>query len=112
MDDTWTKRETVRSGMCALTLLSLGLSISVSGVSGQAMDVERQAVYTQMQAATGSQVYGEVCAACHLLGLQGSSEAPELAGPKFPHPMGDPLRVGTPDVCQDDDAASRPWVHQ
>ena len=83
MDDTWTKRETVRSGTCALTLLSLGLSVSVSGVSGQAMDVERQAVYTQMQAETGSQVYGEVCAACHLLDLQGSSEAPELAGPNF-----------------------------
>ena len=42
-----------------------------------------QAQYTADQAAAGATLYTQVCAACHLGSLQGSFEAPELAGPSF-----------------------------
>ena len=49
----------------------------------QGLDATRQAPYTAAQAEAGRRVYGTACAACHLIGLEGSSEAPELAGPNF-----------------------------
>ena len=39
--------------------------------------------YSTDQAETGRQTYNRVCAACHTASLQGSFEAPELAGPNF-----------------------------
>lgn len=72
-----------------LTLLSLGLALSLNSASAQGVNGARQAPYTQAQAATGAQVYETACAACHLSGLQGSSEAPELAGPNFRNQWGD-----------------------
>ncbi len=41
------------------------------------------AAYAENQATAGQRVYEEVCAACHTATLQGSFEAPELAGPNF-----------------------------
>jgi len=85
----------LRSGVChlgnksVLTLLSLGLALSLNSASAQGVNGARQAPYTQAQAATGAQVYETACAACHLSGLQGSSEAPELAGPNFRNQWGD-----------------------
>ncbi len=42
-----------------------------------------QTTYTVAQAESGAGVYASACAACHLADLQGSFEAPELAGPNF-----------------------------
>ena len=39
--------------------------------------------YTAAQADAGTGIYAAQCAICHLDGLQGSFEAPELAGPNF-----------------------------
>ena len=64
----------------ALTLLFLGFAMSASSASAQGVDATRQAPYTEAQAVAGAQIYETTCAACHLPGLQGSSEAPELAG--------------------------------
>ncbi|MEX2582364.1 MAG: PQQ-binding-like beta-propeller repeat protein [Gemmatimonadota bacterium] len=41
------------------------------------------AAFTATQAESGAEVYASACAACHLSNLQGSFEAPELAGPNF-----------------------------
>lgn len=89
MDHIRKRWETVRSGGRALTLLSLGLALSPNSATAQAVNGARQAPYTLGQAATGAQVYGTACAACHLSGLQGSSEAPELAGRNFQNQWGD-----------------------
>ena len=39
--------------------------------------------YTSAQADVGARIYAEQCLVCHLDDLQGSFEAPELAGPNF-----------------------------
>ena len=72
----------------ALTLLFLGFAMSASSASAQGVDATRQAPYTEAQAVAGAQIYETTCAACHLPGLQGSSEAPELAGPNFRNQWG------------------------
>ncbi len=43
----------------------------------------RQASYTEAQAQSGSQLYQQNCAACHLPDLQGAFEAPALRGNNF-----------------------------
>ena len=42
-----------------------------------------QAPFTRAQAVLGATVYEAACAECHRPGLEGSSEAPALAGPSF-----------------------------
>ena len=42
-----------------------------------------QATYTVEQAAAGGESYQTACAACHLVTLLGSGEAPPLMGPNF-----------------------------
>ena len=49
----------------------------------QALPAQSQASFTGTQAALGAELYESSCAECHLPGLEGSSEAPELAGPSF-----------------------------
>ena len=44
--------------------------------------------YTTAQADAGAVTYSERCAVCHLDTLQGSFEAPELAGPNFRNTWG------------------------
>jgi len=40
-------------------------------------------LYTPAQAARGQQVYGQMCAACHLTTLKGERDAPALVGAAF-----------------------------
>ncbi len=42
-----------------------------------------QASFTRSQVERGAELYGDLCADCHLTSLGGSFEAPELAGPSF-----------------------------
>jgi alcohol dehydrogenase (cytochrome c) len=62
-----------------LTLLIVAASPSSAqrGGGGQA------AAYSAAQAAAGAEIYGRACANCHLPTLQGSFEAPQLAGANF-----------------------------
>ncbi len=54
----------------------------------QVLTAEAQASFTGAQAALGAELYESSCAECHLPGLEGSSEAPELAGPSFRNQWG------------------------
>jgi alcohol dehydrogenase (cytochrome c) len=73
----WMRRPSV-VGTCALTLAGLAVSIHTP-VSAQAT----QATFTEQQASAGETIYRERCAECHLSTLQGSFEAPQLAGGNF-----------------------------
>ena len=65
-------------GVGLLFLAAAGVLAAVAtGVSAQ------QAVYTAAQADAGAAVYQQSCQSCHLANLQGSFEAPQLAGPSF-----------------------------
>ena len=64
-------------------LTSIGLTVAAGHGTAQAVPADDQASFSEAQAAVGAEVYTSACAACHLPGLQGSSEAPELAGPNF-----------------------------
>ena len=88
MNGTRKELEWPLNGRRALMPLLLGLATSVNSASAQAVDAARQAPYTEAQAVAGALVYERSCAACHLPGLQGSSEAPELAGPNFRNQWG------------------------
>jgi alcohol dehydrogenase (cytochrome c) len=70
----------------ALAFLLFGLFGTAGArdrASAQGVDAASQAPYTEAQVEAGRRGYETTCAACHLAGLQGSSEAPELAGPNF-----------------------------
>jgi alcohol dehydrogenase (cytochrome c) len=58
---------------------SVGLAAAAAGTAAQ----QPTAPYTQAQAESGAGVYADACAGCHRDNLQGSFEAPQLAGPDF-----------------------------
>ena len=64
----------------ALKLWSLTFLLSSSVLSGQEL---KQASFSADQAARGSELYQQNCAACHLANLTGSFEAPNLADTGF-----------------------------
>ena len=64
----------------ALKLWSLTFLLSSTGLSGQDL---KQASFSADQAARGSELYQQNCAACHLANLTGSFEAPNLADTGF-----------------------------
>ena len=59
------------------------LLLAVLLLPGAALDLPGQAGFTSAQAEAGEEIYEQLCAACHLPSLQGSFEAPQLAGPNF-----------------------------
>ncbi len=68
-----------RRGLAAVTgLAALFLSAGVGDARAQ-----DGGVYTAAQAASGRAIYERECAACHQANLQGSFEAPQLAGDSF-----------------------------
>ena len=64
----------------ALKLWSLTFILSSTVLSGQEL---KQASFSADQAARGSELYQQNCAACHLANLTGSFEAPNLADTGF-----------------------------
>jgi alcohol dehydrogenase (cytochrome c) len=64
-------------------LLSVSLSFAAFWAGTASAQELVQASFTQTQAGTGATLYQQNCAACHLLDLQGSFEAPALAGNNF-----------------------------
>ena len=71
--------------MAGVSALAVGILI-LHPAPGQAQAL--QATYTAAQAESGGAIYADQCAACHLADLQGSFEAPELAGPNFRNTWG------------------------
>ena len=68
-----------RRALAAVTgLAALFLSAGVGGARAQ-----DGGVYTAAQAASGRAIYERECAVCHQANLQGSFEAPQLAGESF-----------------------------
>ena len=61
----------------------LGVIVSLACSTAALAQPAGQGSYTAAQADAGAVVYAARCADCHLEGLQGSFEAPELAGPNF-----------------------------
>ncbi len=59
------------------------LLLAVLLLPGAALDLPGQVGFTSAQAEAGEEIYEQLCAACHLPSLQGSFEAPQLAGPNF-----------------------------
>ncbi len=72
----------VQRGAAAVAILSAAVA---SGAAAQSAD----GVYTAAQAAAGRAVYEQACARCHQSNLQGSFEAPPLAGESFLRFWGD-----------------------
>ena len=72
----------VRRAAAAVAILSAAVA---SGAAAQSAD----GVYTAAQAAAGRAVYEQACARCHQSNLQGSFEAPPLAGESFLRFWGD-----------------------
>lgn len=73
-----------RSFTLSVATLMLGaLGTPVPGASQEAV------TYTVEQAAEGAAAYEEHCAGCHLETMEGSFEAPQLAGPNFLRFWGD-----------------------
>ena len=72
-----------RLGSAALVVLTATLPSSWAEAAQKETAASRHAAYSVEQAAAGADVYGDVCAACHLSDLAGSFEATELAGPSF-----------------------------
>ena len=62
-----------------LATMAAALGVAASG----AAQAPRDGVYTPAQAASGRAIYERECAACHQENLQGSFEAPPLAGESF-----------------------------
>ncbi len=62
-----------------LATMAAALGVAASG----AAQAPRDGVYTPAQAASGRAIYERECAACHQENLQGSFEAPPLAGASF-----------------------------
>ena len=65
--------------------LVLALGAAIAGLSSAPAPVSSQqaVTYTSEQAAAGAVAYSEHCAGCHLETMQGSFEAPQLAGSNF-----------------------------
>ena len=61
--------------------LILFLLIIIAGTGPS--ELSGQVRYVAEQAAAGEAIYEQSCAVCHLPNLQGSFEAPQLAGPNF-----------------------------
>ena len=68
-----------RRGLAAVT--GLAAMFLTPGVGGA--QAPEAGVYTAAQAASGRAVYERECAVCHQANLQGSFEAPQLAGDSF-----------------------------
>ena len=64
----------------ALPALVLGILLAAAPHGAAAL---QQASYTASQATEGAEVYRTACAVCHLENMQGSDEAPQLAGRDF-----------------------------
>ena len=73
----YARRGLMSAARLAAMLLALG-----TAAPGAAQEQEA-GVYTAAQAASGRAVYERECAACHQANLQGSFEAPQLAGESF-----------------------------
>ena len=69
-----------RSALAAAALMVPVGAVAASAQQGQAVG---QTTYTAEQAAAGGETYQAACAACHLVTLLGSGEAPPLMGPNF-----------------------------
>ena len=69
-------------------LAALVLLTGVAPVFTQPAQPAGEGSYTTAQADAGVVTYAEQCAVCHLDSLQGSFEAPELAGPNFRNTWG------------------------
>ena len=63
-----------------LPALVLGILLAAAPHGAAAL---QQASYTASQATEGAEVYRTACAVCHLENMQGSDEAPQLAGRDF-----------------------------
>ena len=71
-------------GWSALPLVGVALvAVWLTSCSTAGVDETQQTSYTEAQARAGAAVYFTTCASCHLTNLQGSGEAPALAGPDF-----------------------------
>ena len=70
-----------RRGSAAVGLAALFLAPGMA-IAGAAQ-LPESGVYTAVQAASGRAVYERECAVCHQTNLQGSFEAPQLAGESF-----------------------------
>ena len=62
--------------------------VSLTGLAPVLAQPAGEGSYTTAQADVGAVTYAERCAVCHLDSLQGSFEAPELAGPNFRNTWG------------------------
>jgi alcohol dehydrogenase (cytochrome c) len=60
-----------------------GLAGFLGWATSAAAQTPVQATFTAEQATVGQTTYAQYCAACHLPSLQGTFEAPQLAGPNF-----------------------------
>ena len=59
------------------------LTLFVLSTSSSSAQQLSQASYMTAQVGVGAEIYGQSCAECHLASMQGSFEAPQLAGPTF-----------------------------
>ncbi len=76
MDITCRRAEVTRSVGIALACMLAAVAVPGAGLA-------QQASFTGAQAEAGATVYEAACAVCHLANLQGSGEAPQLAGTDF-----------------------------
>ncbi len=72
----------VRRGLMSAAGLAAMFLVPGTAAPGAAQE-QAAGVYTTAQAASGRAVYERECAACHQANLQGSFEAPQLAGESF-----------------------------
>ena len=78
-------RKQVARGIGTWSSLPTALVVPAGAIpaSAQQDQAAGQATYTVEQAAAGGESYQAACAACHLVTLLGSGEAPPLMGPNF-----------------------------
>ena len=89
VDDSMTRRchrRKWRAGFAVSVAAALGGGAPAPAAAGQPIPA---AVYTEAQAEAGSAAYARECATCHQANLQGSFEAPPLAGASFLQFWGD-----------------------
>ncbi|MCY4075207.1 MAG: PQQ-binding-like beta-propeller repeat protein [Acidobacteria bacterium] len=75
-----------RAGFAVAVAAALGGGVLAPAAAGQPIPA---GVYTEAQAEAGSAAYARDCATCHQANLQGSFEAPPLAGASFLQFWGD-----------------------
>ncbi len=73
MEITHRRAGVIRDVRSALACILAAVALPVAGSA-------QQASFTAAQAEAGATVYQTACAECHLANLQGSGEAPQLAG--------------------------------